>query len=90
MEIEDSSIDIPIGQSNVKLDVIKGAEEATASEKKMGLFAALKLYPTAAFWAVFLTTSLVMNGYDTSVCESEQFLCCSMRILNLIFAVISC
>jgi len=41
------------------------AKDATDKEKRMGLLMALRLYPKAAAWSILLSTSIVMEGYDT-------------------------
>lgn len=35
------------------------------SEKDMSIMQAFRLYPKAAAWSVLLSTSIVMEGYDT-------------------------
>lgn len=41
------------------------AREATDKEHRMGFLRAIKLYPKAAGWSILLSTSIVMEGYDT-------------------------
>lgn len=40
------------------------AEAGTASEHRLGLWAALKLYPKASAWSMALSFIVVMEGYD--------------------------
>lgn len=54
--------------TNVKIDhVLNDAREASHSEKHMGLWQALKLYPKAVLWSVGISAALVMEGYDTNL-----------------------
>ena len=41
------------------------ARDATEKEHRMGFIRAIKLYPKAAGWSILLSTSIVMEGYDT-------------------------
>jgi SP family general alpha glucoside:H+ symporter-like MFS transporter len=41
------------------------ARDATDKEHRMGFIRAIKLYPKAAGWSILLSTSIVMEGYDT-------------------------
>jgi SP family general alpha glucoside:H+ symporter-like MFS transporter len=41
------------------------ARNATDKEHRMGFLQAIKLYPKAALWSILLSTSIVMEGYDT-------------------------
>jgi MFS transporter, SP family, general alpha glucoside:H+ symporter len=41
------------------------ARDATDKEHRMGFLKAIKLYPKAAGWSILLSTSIVMEGYDT-------------------------
>ena len=41
------------------------ARDATDKEHRMGFLRAIKLYPKAAGWSILLSTSIVMEGYDT-------------------------
>lgn len=43
------------------------ANEADDEEKSMSLMQALKKYPKAAAWSVLVSTTLVMEGYDTAL-----------------------
>ncbi|KAJ4286376.1 hypothetical protein N0V88_008043 [Collariella sp. IMI 366227] len=48
-------------------DMVRAAEAATAREKEMGIWQAVKTYPTAIFFSMALSLCLVMEGYDTSL-----------------------
>lgn len=43
---------------------ITEAAAATEAEHNMGLFKSLKLYRNACFWSIFLSTCIVMEGFD--------------------------
>jgi SP family general alpha glucoside:H+ symporter-like MFS transporter len=43
------------------------AKEAAQTEKNMSLIQAIRLYPKAAGWSILLSTSIVMEGYDTAL-----------------------
>lgn len=48
-------------------DLIRAAEAATAREKEMGVWKAIKTYPTAICYSMALSLCLIMEGYDTSL-----------------------
>lgn len=43
------------------------ANEANSEEKSMTLKQALLIYPKAALWSILVSTTLVMEGYDTAL-----------------------
>ncbi|QHS73585.1 alpha-glucoside permease [Saccharomyces paradoxus] len=43
------------------------ANEANSEEKSMTLRQALRKYPKAALWSILVSTTLVMEGYDTAL-----------------------
>jgi SP family general alpha glucoside:H+ symporter-like MFS transporter len=51
----------------MKRSIISDAKQATEQEHKMTLMQAVRLYPKAAMWSILISTSLVMEGYDTAV-----------------------
>ncbi|KAF1923841.1 uncharacterized protein M421DRAFT_404788 [Didymella exigua CBS 183.55] len=59
-------------------DLVREAEANDAADCSLTLRAALKKYRRAVFWAMFLSTSLIMEGYDvviiTSFYGQTQFL----------------
>ncbi|KAK9369283.1 general substrate transporter [Lipomyces kononenkoae] len=46
------------------------AIQATASEHSLSFWQAIKTYKKAAFWAVLISTTVVMEGYDTALLGS--------------------
>lgn len=46
------------------------AEEANEEQKNMTLLEALRRYPKAAFWSILVSSTLVMEGYDTALLNS--------------------
>ena len=46
------------------LELIRHAQESDAADRLLTIREALKKYKTAVFWAMFLSTSLIMEGYD--------------------------
>lgn len=43
------------------------ARQHTITEHSLGVFQALKLYPKAVGWSLFISMSIVMEGYDTNL-----------------------
>ncbi|KAF2156537.1 sugar transporter [Myriangium duriaei CBS 260.36] len=56
--------------SNRTHELILQAQEADALDKKLTIKAALKKYKKAVFWAMILSTSLIMEGYDLVIITS--------------------
>ena len=54
-------------QAKFDLNIVEGAQAATAAEVSMDVRTALKLYPTAAAWSVFFSTGVIMTGFDPQV-----------------------
>jgi MFS transporter, SP family, general alpha glucoside:H+ symporter len=48
-------------------EMIRAAEAATAKEKQMSLWQAVKTYPKAIFFSMVLSLTLIMEGYDISL-----------------------
>lgn len=46
------------------------AEEQARKTAEIGLWQGLKTYPTAAAWSVLLASTIIMEGYDTSLIGS--------------------
>lgn len=44
---------------------LNDAQAGNESERKMGLLAALKLYPKAAAWSIGISFAVVMEGMST-------------------------
>ncbi|GME83435.1 unnamed protein product [Ambrosiozyma monospora] len=49
------------------LDMSENANENERHEKAMGLKEGLKTFPKAVFWSVVLSSTIIMEGYDTSL-----------------------
>lgn len=45
-------------------DLVRQAQECDEADRKLSIREALGKYKKAVFWAMFLSTSLVMEGYD--------------------------
>lgn len=45
-------------------DLVRQAQESDEADRKLTIRQALSKYKKAVFWAMFLSTSLVMEGYD--------------------------
>ena len=54
-------------------DIIRQAQESDEADRQLTILQALSKYRKAVFWAMFLSTSLIMEGYDL-VIVSSQFL----------------
>ncbi|KAL1592521.1 hypothetical protein SLS59_009613 [Nothophoma quercina] len=48
-------------------DLIREAEANDAADRALTVMGALKKYKKAVFWAMFLSTSLIMEGYDVVI-----------------------
>jgi MFS transporter, SP family, general alpha glucoside:H+ symporter len=46
------------------IDLINYARESDAQDRTLTIREAMKKYKKACFWAVLLSTSLIMEGYD--------------------------
>ena len=55
------------------LELIRHAQQADAADKLLTIREALSKYKKAVFWAMFLSTSLIMEGYDLVIVRG--FLC---------------
>ncbi|CRG86964.1 General alpha-glucoside permease [Talaromyces islandicus] len=52
------------------VDLIHHAQQSDAADRQLTVRQALKKYPKAVFWAMFLSTSLIMEGYDIVIITS--------------------
>ncbi|EQL02995.1 MRT, a raffinose family of oligosaccharides transporter [Ophiocordyceps sinensis CO18] len=50
--------------SNMHDSTVQEAAAATENERNMGLFESLKVYRKACMWSVFLSTCIILEGYD--------------------------
>lgn len=58
-------------ESTTQIDeMIRAAEAATAREKQMGVWEAIKTYPKAIFYSMTLSLCLIMEGYDISLTDN--------------------
>lgn len=46
------------------VDLVRQAEQSDAADRQLTIGQALKQYKAATFWAMILSTSLIMEGYD--------------------------
>ena len=66
-EQELKGIELTITEAN---ELIRHAQESDAADRQLSVRQALKKYKKAVFWAMFLSTSLIMEGYDlVIVCD---------------------
>lgn len=64
--IEDASI-VPM---NTQDAILAEATAATEAEHNLGLWQSLKLYRRACMWSIFLSTCIVMEGFDITIMNS--------------------
>ena len=60
------------------------AQEHSEAEANMALWKGIKTYPQAAAWSILLSSTVIMEGYDTSLiarCLHTQHLPKSMMAL---------
>jgi SP family general alpha glucoside:H+ symporter-like MFS transporter len=69
----------PEGKFDEKLDTsslqsddiaLKQAKEAASEETSLTLIEGIRKYPNAVLWSVFLSTTLIMEGYDVALLNS--------------------
>lgn len=60
------------------VELIHHAQQSDAADRLLTVREALKKYKKAVFWAMFLSTSLIMEGYDLVIV-------CSVSIYALFF-----
>ena len=53
-------------------ELIRHAQESDVADRQLTIRQALKKYKVAVFWAMFLSTSLIMEGYDVVIVRSES------------------
>ncbi|KAF7591985.1 hypothetical protein BBP40_000832 [Aspergillus hancockii] len=56
-----------IDHGDMDKSVVREAAAATAAEHSMGLLKSLKLYRKACLWSIFLSTCIIMEGFDVSL-----------------------
>lgn len=62
------SVAAPI--ANVDKNTVQEAAAGADAERNLGLLASLKLYRKACLWSIFLSTCIVMEGFDTALLSS--------------------
>ncbi|KZZ99640.1 Mrt transporter [Moelleriella libera RCEF 2490] len=55
---------VSIDRGNMDISLVQEAQAATEAEHNLGLLKSFKLYKKACLWSVFLSTCLVMEGFD--------------------------
>jgi SP family general alpha glucoside:H+ symporter-like MFS transporter len=55
--------------STTTVEIIRRAQESDAADRLLTVRQALKKYKKAVFWAMFLSTSLIMEGYDLVIVQ---------------------
>jgi SP family general alpha glucoside:H+ symporter-like MFS transporter len=61
---DDTARRVSVSNVNVDPSVAHEAAAATENEHNMGLLKSLKLYKKACLWSIFLSTCIVMEGFD--------------------------
>lgn len=56
------------------IELIHHAQESDAADRLLTVREALKKYKSAVFWAMFLSTSLIMEGYDLVIVSSASWI----------------
>ena len=54
------------------VDLIAHARESDATDRKLTIREAVKKYKKAVFWAMFLSTALIMEGYDLVIVRTSS------------------
>jgi SP family general alpha glucoside:H+ symporter-like MFS transporter len=53
------------------VELIRHAQESDAADRLLTVRQALSKYKKAVFWAMFLSTSLIMEGYDLVIVSTS-------------------
>lgn len=64
------SEDIVGKPSCIQREYLADAQDATDQEHELTLLQAIKIYPKAIGWSLILSTTLIMEGYDTKLVNS--------------------
>lgn len=56
------------------IELIHHAQESDAADRLLTVRQALKKYKKAVFWAMFLSTSLIMEGYDLVIVSNASWI----------------
>lgn len=54
------------------VELIYDAQQSDADDRKLTVLEAVKKYKKALFWAMFLSTSLIMEGYDLVIVSTKK------------------
>jgi SP family general alpha glucoside:H+ symporter-like MFS transporter len=54
------------------VELINHAQQSDAADRQLTIRQALKKYKKAVFWAMFLSTSLIMEGYDLVIVRAFE------------------
>ena len=57
------------------IELICAAKDGDAADRALTIGQALKKYKTGVFWAMFLSTSLIMEGYDGVIVSKPSQRC---------------
>ncbi|KAG5995023.1 hypothetical protein E4U43_003121 [Claviceps pusilla] len=55
---------VSVDRGNMDTNIVHEAAAATQAEHSMGLISSFKLYKKACLWSIFLSTCLIMEGFD--------------------------
>jgi SP family general alpha glucoside:H+ symporter-like MFS transporter len=58
---------VSVVNPDVDKSTVQEAAQAVEAEQNLGLFKSLKLYRKAVLWSVFLSTCIVMEGFDITL-----------------------
>lgn len=61
---------VSVVDPDVSANVVHEAAAATEAEHNLGIWKSLKLYKKACFWSIFLSTCIVMEGFDIVLLNS--------------------
>jgi SP family general alpha glucoside:H+ symporter-like MFS transporter len=56
------------------IELLQRAQEADLADQSLTIKQALRKYPRAVFWAMVLSTALIMEGYDVVTVSATPYL----------------
>lgn len=65
--VDQSENTVPNGKVDMDRQMFHDAKDATETEHRLTLLDALRLYPKAVGWSVFVSAACVMEGYEHSL-----------------------
>lgn len=80
LQRERGSLDLT---SEETFDLIRHAQESDAADRTLTIRQAVSKYKKAVFWAMFLSTSLIMEGYDLVIVSHSWMLEQQGRLANV-------